>query len=188
MENVWLTAASAFTTTAASEIGDRSFFTATILALRFPKWVVFVATCAALCVQSLCAATAGSILQHYAVLHDHREWAIWLAAVLFGVFALQHAYEAYSCHHSACRQGESVAAPTAIATDFGAPLLQPPIRQMSRRSSWAEDLESQYTTASEEDAREMSKPASKVRREDGAPVYVQFSITACGRCSGESSP
>lgn len=54
--------AASFTSTALSEIGDRSFFVCTILSLKWPRWLVFAGTLTALTMQSLTSSIVGHLL------------------------------------------------------------------------------------------------------------------------------
>lgn len=87
------TFAGAFMTTLISEIGDRSFLTATILALRYPRTLVFAATYAALTIQSICSTLVGYMVRSFAFQYSRLPLVNIFGAVLFGVFTVHHAVE-----------------------------------------------------------------------------------------------
>lgn len=75
-----------------SEIGDKTFLIAAILAMRHPRWTVFLGAFGSLVVMSLLSAELGHLLP--ALFIPHR-WTQAAASVLFLVFGAKMAKEGY---------------------------------------------------------------------------------------------
>lgn len=84
----------AFCSTAASELGDRSFITAVLLSLKQPPWVVFWATWCALSVQSICSVLIGTVLRTISGSHRWNFSLACIAGSLYAIFATHHFYSA----------------------------------------------------------------------------------------------
>lgn len=92
---------------AATELGDRTFFLAALLAIRYNRYLVFAATCAALFVASAISATVGHVLQNAAdyswiprpvrALLGGGVVIQWISAIILFLFGLWHLYKARSC-------------------------------------------------------------------------------------------
>jgi Ca2+/H+ antiporter, TMEM165/GDT1 family len=72
-----------------SELGDKTFFIAMILAMRHPRRWVFVGVVAALTVMTVLSVTLGQVASLLP-----RVWLHWTEIVLFGVFGLKLLYDA----------------------------------------------------------------------------------------------
>eukprot|EP01054_Gregarina_sp_Poly1_P001680 Gregarina_sp_Poly_1__1679@NODE_1430_length_4167_cov_202_968780_g580_i2_p3_GENE_NODE_1430_length_4167_cov_202_968780_g580_i2NODE_1430_length_4167_cov_202_968780_g580_i2_p3_ORF_typecomplete_len271_score30_71UPF0016/PF01169_19/4_2e12UPF0016/PF01169_19/7_4e18DPM3/PF08285_11/0_53_NODE_1430_length_4167_cov_202_968780_g580_i218922704 len=103
MEKTVLTAGSfwgglltSFASTSISEVGDRSFFTATILAIRYPRFITFIATYSALLVQSLTSTTFGTLLQALIPQSTSVPIIPIASSILFGGFAVNYLVQAVS--------------------------------------------------------------------------------------------
>ncbi|KAL8435261.1 hypothetical protein ACSSS7_002607 [Eimeria intestinalis] len=93
---------------AATELGDRTFFMCALLAVRYSRRVVFMATCAALFMASAVSAAAGRLLQGAADacwLPGPLRSAIaggslmqWVSALFLFCFGLWHLYKACGCN------------------------------------------------------------------------------------------
>lgn len=97
----------AFSSSAISELGDRSFITATALALKHNGWVVFLATFLALSVQSVFSVAVGSSIKalflNSPLLRRAAEVAV---AILYLAFATQNAYAVYKHKAAAYRDAD----------------------------------------------------------------------------------
>lgn len=93
--NILWTIFAAFSTTAVSEIGDRSFFTAVLLSLRFDRWTVFWGVFTALLVQSCCSALFGGFITSLIPLQYQKVITCSFSCLLFGLFAYRHLAESY---------------------------------------------------------------------------------------------
>eukprot|EP01057_Protomagalhaensia_wolfi_P004800 Protomagalhaensia_wolfi_Nauph_80__4799@NODE_4_length_7346_cov_85_118106_g2_i0_p4_GENE_NODE_4_length_7346_cov_85_118106_g2_i0NODE_4_length_7346_cov_85_118106_g2_i0_p4_ORF_typecomplete_len227_score10_29UPF0016/PF01169_19/2e12UPF0016/PF01169_19/6_6e08DUF5455/PF17537_2/0_21NrfD/PF03916_14/0_74_NODE_4_length_7346_cov_85_118106_g2_i017082388 len=87
-----------FASTAVSEVGDRSFFTATVLSLRYPRLLTFIATYLALLVQSLTSTTLGSVIQVVVPNRTHLPLIQIATSLLFIAFALSYLFQAISLY------------------------------------------------------------------------------------------
>eukprot|EP01056_Protomagalhaensia_sp_Gyna25_P005429 Protomagalhaensia_sp_Gyna_25__5428@NODE_708_length_2799_cov_56_572464_g493_i1_p2_GENE_NODE_708_length_2799_cov_56_572464_g493_i1NODE_708_length_2799_cov_56_572464_g493_i1_p2_ORF_typecomplete_len179_score4_41UPF0016/PF01169_19/2_4e11NrfD/PF03916_14/0_11DUF5455/PF17537_2/0_47ABC2_membrane/PF01061_24/0_46_NODE_708_length_2799_cov_56_572464_g493_i158594 len=87
-----------FASTAISEVGDRSFFTATVLSLRYPRLLTFIATYLALLVQSLTSTTVGSVVQVVVPNRTHLPLIQIATSLLFIAFALSYLCQAISLY------------------------------------------------------------------------------------------
>eukprot|EP01053_Blabericola_migrator_P000501 Blabericola_migrator_1__500@NODE_1120_length_5378_cov_178_565054_g764_i0_p5_GENE_NODE_1120_length_5378_cov_178_565054_g764_i0NODE_1120_length_5378_cov_178_565054_g764_i0_p5_ORF_typecomplete_len262_score22_41UPF0016/PF01169_19/1_2e11UPF0016/PF01169_19/4_7e17DPM3/PF08285_11/0_17_NODE_1120_length_5378_cov_178_565054_g764_i031573942 len=96
----WRGLAVSLVSTSISECGDRSFFTATILSIRYPRLITFAATYLALLVQSLTSTTVGSILQLVVPQKTHLPLIPIISAILFGAFAISYLREAILQHRA----------------------------------------------------------------------------------------
>eukprot|EP01055_Gregarina_sp_Pseudo9_P005571 Gregarina_sp_Pseudo_9__5570@NODE_748_length_2273_cov_55_470904_g704_i0_p2_GENE_NODE_748_length_2273_cov_55_470904_g704_i0NODE_748_length_2273_cov_55_470904_g704_i0_p2_ORF_typecomplete_len218_score7_88UPF0016/PF01169_19/4_9e12DPM3/PF08285_11/0_2_NODE_748_length_2273_cov_55_470904_g704_i048701 len=134
----WGVLLTSFASTAISEVGDRSFFTATILSIRYPRLVTFLATYSALLVQSLTSATFGTFVQ--AVVPQKTTFPVIPAAcaLLFGVFAFLYLLQAVSQYKANLKRRRSHAHNQALPQQEEQPA--PQSLGESRRESWAAEL------------------------------------------------
>lgn len=109
---------------AATELGDRTFFLAALLALRYNRYLVFFATCAALFVASAVSAAAGHFLQNAAAyswmpasVRSILQGGVvvqWISAIALFLFGVWHLYKAKAClsphasHHRATSSRASI--------------------------------------------------------------------------------
>ncbi|KAL8438810.1 hypothetical protein Efla_003847 [Eimeria flavescens] len=99
---------------AATELGDRTFFLAALLAVRYNRYLVFLATCAALFVASAASALAGRLLQEPAVyswlpgplraLWGGGVLVLWVSALFLFGFGVWHLRKAW-LHYQRAHQG-----------------------------------------------------------------------------------
>jgi len=81
-----------------SEIGDKTFFIAAILAVRTPSRVVFAGAAAALVVMSILSAVLGSLVAPNVA---SRRWVTLAAGVLFFFYGVKNAHDAYNMPNDA---------------------------------------------------------------------------------------
>ncbi|CDJ39170.1 hypothetical protein, conserved [Eimeria tenella] len=132
--------ASSTSLVAATELGDRTFFLAALLALRYSRLLVFAATCAALFVAAAASAAAGYLLQSAAA-------SAWLAGPLGGLlkggpllqlaaaaalllFGLHHLYKAkkaWGPHRGPPRRVSTRSSQEALGAPLGASLGAPAV-------------------------------------------------------------
>merc|ERR1719219_2473841 len=72
-----------------SELGDKTFFIAAIMAMKHARWVVYIAAMAALITMTILAVSIGYVLP----LLIPVEWTHFLAGVLFFIFGIKLLYE-----------------------------------------------------------------------------------------------
>jgi putative Ca2+/H+ antiporter (TMEM165/GDT1 family) len=75
-----------------SELGDKTFLIAAIMAMRHSRVVTFVASLGALALMTIISAAFGLLLPNLIP----RKWTLWGAAILFAVFGLKMLVEAFS--------------------------------------------------------------------------------------------
>ncbi|OZJ06708.1 hypothetical protein BZG36_00300 [Bifiguratus adelaidae] len=86
-----------------SEIGDKTFLIAAIMAMKHSRFLIFSAAWSALAVMSILSAFLGHAVPNLVP----RRYTIWLAALLFFVFGIKMMYEGY--HMSGEEQKEEMA-------------------------------------------------------------------------------
>lgn len=94
-EEIVFTVGASFASTAVSEIGDRSFFTAVLLGLRYNRWIVFWGVFLALMVQSMTSSALGELFRYVTTAESGNAVALILSTVLFAVFSIRHLRESY---------------------------------------------------------------------------------------------
>lgn len=87
----WASFMTAFVMIVFSEMGDKTFLIATIMAMRHPRLLVFMASQLALTLMTVISAAFGLILPNLIP----REWTQYVAAVLFFIFGLKMTREGW---------------------------------------------------------------------------------------------
>ncbi|KAI9326501.1 hypothetical protein DFJ73DRAFT_766780 [Zopfochytrium polystomum] len=80
-----------FVVIAVSELGDKTFLISAVLAMRNPRWLVFVAAMSSLTIMTLLAGMLGRVLPTLV----SKETTEWVAAVLLIVFGAKMAWDGY---------------------------------------------------------------------------------------------
>lgn len=79
-----------FSVIVVSELGDKTFFIAAIMAMRHPRWTVFVGAMAALAIMHVMSAFFG-----YAITVIPRTFTYYISSLLFALFGLKMLREGY---------------------------------------------------------------------------------------------
>lgn len=90
-DKFWPSFATAFSLIVISELGDKTFLIATIMAMRHSRLVVFLGSQLALTVMTVISAAFGILLPRILP----RSWTKWAAAVLFLVFGIKMCWEGW---------------------------------------------------------------------------------------------